>query len=224
MQGLRAVDNHSARATGCRQIAAAVVANWGDAVASPRNAWRRGCGRSRGRGVVGRAGRRPGRPGATVARSISAAAECADPVSETRHGVLLVELSTGLRSHAYRRFRRGGVDPAAIPMAEAEFISFRWQRRKRIKRYSTRPPALGATEGASAVAVDDGSTARDRQVTPAAPGSLRVWPSGSRSTWARHRCHKVVAINPGCDMIKRADLSVIGESAAILHALIAGGS
>jgi electron transfer flavoprotein alpha subunit len=32
----------------------------------------------------------------------------------------------------------------------------------------------------------------------------------------------VVAINldPSCDMIKRADLSVIGESAAILQALI----
>jgi electron transfer flavoprotein alpha subunit len=31
-------------------------------------------------------------------------------------------------------------------------------------------------------------------------------------------CDKVVAINldPGCDMIKRADLSVIGDSAAIL--------
>ena len=35
-------------------------------------------------------------------------------------------------------------------------------------------------------------------------------------------CDKVVAINmdPGCDMIKRADLSVIGDSAAILQALI----
>ncbi len=35
-------------------------------------------------------------------------------------------------------------------------------------------------------------------------------------------CDKVVAINmdPGCDMIKRADLSVIGDSAAILKALI----
>jgi len=32
----------------------------------------------------------------------------------------------------------------------------------------------------------------------------------------------VVAINldPGCDMIKRADLAVIGDSAAILQALI----
>jgi electron transfer flavoprotein alpha subunit len=35
-------------------------------------------------------------------------------------------------------------------------------------------------------------------------------------------CDKVVAINldPTCDMIKRADLSVIGESAEILDALI----
>ena len=36
-------------------------------------------------------------------------------------------------------------------------------------------------------------------------------------------CDKVVAINldPGCDMIKRADLSVIGDSGEILRALIA---
>ncbi|MNP82393.1 putative electron transfer flavoprotein FixB [compost metagenome] len=35
-------------------------------------------------------------------------------------------------------------------------------------------------------------------------------------------CDKVVAVNmdPGCDMIKRADLSVIGDSSAILQALI----
>ena len=35
-------------------------------------------------------------------------------------------------------------------------------------------------------------------------------------------CDKVVAVNmdPGCDMIKRADLSVIGDSALILQALI----
>ena len=80
------------------------------------------------------------------------------------------------------------------------------------------------------MAVDDGFMARDRQV-------------GASGTWVTARvvyvavgisgaiqhlqgigaCDKVVAINldPGCDMIKRADLSVIGESAAILNALIA---
>ena len=37
------------------------------------------------------------------------------------------------------------------------------------------------------------------------------------------RCDKVVAINldPGCDMIKRADLAVIGDSTQILAALVA---
>ncbi|EGH06537.1 electron transfer flavoprotein, alpha subunit, partial [Pseudomonas savastanoi pv. glycinea str. race 4] len=36
-------------------------------------------------------------------------------------------------------------------------------------------------------------------------------------------CDKVIAINldAGCDMVKRADLSVIGESAEVLTALIA---
>ena len=35
-------------------------------------------------------------------------------------------------------------------------------------------------------------------------------------------CDKVVAINldPGCDMVKRADVSVIGDGAAVLEALI----
>ena len=48
--------------------------------------------------------------------------------------------------------------------------------------------------------------------------------SPSRSARAmRGQSDKVVAINldPGCDMIKRADLSVIGDGAAILQALIA---
>ena len=57
--------------------------------------------------------------------------------------------------------------------------------------------------------------------------TARVYVAGGISGAIQHlqgigACDKVVAINmdPGCDMIKRADLSVIGDSSAILKALI----
>ena len=82
--------------------------------------------------------------------------------------------------------------------------------------------------GASRVAVDDGFMPRDRQV--GATGTwvtARVYLAVGISGAIQHlqgigACDKVVAVNmdPGCDMIKRADLSVIGDSAAILRALM----
>ncbi|MCT5937372.1 DUF3482 domain-containing protein [Pseudomonas aeruginosa] len=88
--------------------------------------------------------------------------------------------------------------------------------------------ALGATEGASRVAVDDGHMPRNRQV--GATGTwvtARVYLAVGISGAIQHlqgigACDKVVAVNrdAGCDMIKRADLSVIGDSTEILRALI----
>ncbi|WP_134591120.1 FAD-binding protein, partial [Pseudomonas aeruginosa] len=87
---------------------------------------------------------------------------------------------------------------------------------------------LGATEGASRVAVDDGHMPRNRQV--GATGTwvtARVYLAVGISGAIQHlqgigACDKVVAVNrdAGCDMIKRADLSVIGDSTEILRALI----
>ena len=86
---------------------------------------------------------------------------------------------------------------------------------------------LGATEGASRVAVDDGHMPRNRQV--GATGTwvtARVYLAVGISGAVHHlqgiaSCDKVIAINtnPGCDMVKRADLSVIGNGDAILAAL-----
>ncbi|MCY1456052.1 Acryloyl-CoA reductase electron transfer subunit beta [compost metagenome] len=78
------------------------------------------------------------------------------------------------------------------------------------------------------MAVDDGFMARDRQVGASGTWvTARVYVAVGISGAIQHlqgigACDKVVAINldPGCDMIKRADLSVIGESAEILQALI----
>ncbi|MBV4521331.1 electron transfer flavoprotein subunit alpha/FixB family protein [Pseudomonas sp. SWRI74] len=166
-----------------------------------------------------------------VARLILAAVECAEPVSETRHEALPVELSTTVARSLSRIEDLGAVavDPAAIPMAEAEFIFSGGNGVKDWALFHQTAVALGATEGASRVAVDDGYMARDRQVGASGTWvTARVYVAVGISGAIQHlqgigACDKVVAINldPGCDMIKRADLSVIGESAEILQALIA---
>lgn len=179
---------------------------------------------------VGRAG--AGREDLTrpLARLILAAAECAEPISETRHEVLPLELSTAVVRSLPRIEDLGAVavDPAAIPMAEAEFIFSGGNGVKDWQLFHRSAAALGATEGASRVAVDDGFMTRDRQVGASGTWvTARVYVAVGISGAIQHlqgigACDKVVAINldPTCDMIKRADLSVIGDSAEILKALI----
>ena len=164
-------------------------------------------------------------------RLILAAAECAEPVSETRHEALPVQLSTDAPRCLARIEDLGAVevDPAAIPMAEAEFILSGGNGVKDWGLFHRTAAALGATEGASRVAVDDGFMGRERQVGASGTWvTARVYVAVGISGAIQHlqgigACDKVVAINldPGCDMIKRADLSVIGEGTAILEALIA---
>jgi len=165
-----------------------------------------------------------------VSRLILAQAECAEPVSETRHEVLPVELSTAVVRSLPRIEDLGAVavDPALIPMSEAEFIFSGGNGVKDWALFHRTAVALGATEGASRVAVDDGFMMRDRQVGASGTWvTARVYVAVGISGAIQHlqgigACDKVVAINldPTCDMIKRADLSVIGESSAILEALI----
>ncbi|QXG23400.1 electron transfer flavoprotein subunit alpha/FixB family protein [Pseudomonas viridiflava] len=166
-----------------------------------------------------------------VVRLILAAAECAEPVSETRHEASPVELSTTVTRSLSRIEDLGAVtvDPAVIPMAEAEFILSGGNGVKDWALFHRTAMALGATEGASRVAVDDGFMGRERQVGASGTWvTARVYVAVGISGAIQHlqgigACDKVVAINldAGCDMVKRADLSVIGESAAILDALIA---
>lgn len=163
-------------------------------------------------------------------RLILAAAECAEPVSETRHEARPVELSAQVVRHLPRIEDLGSVavDPAQIPMAEAEFILSGGNGVKDWALFHRAAATLGATEGASRVAVDDGHMPRGRQV--GATGTwvtARVYMAVGISGAVQHlqgigACDKVVAINldPGCDMIKRADMAVIGDSAAILQALM----
>ncbi|HBX56883.1 electron transfer flavoprotein subunit alpha/FixB family protein [Pseudomonas sp. UBA2684] len=163
-------------------------------------------------------------------RLILAAVECAEPVSDSRHEVRPLALHEKV-AHSLPRIEDLGavaVDPALIPMAEAEFILSGGNGVKDWAHFHQAAAALGATEGASRVAVDDGFMGRERQV--GASGiwvTARVYLAVGISGAIQHlqgigACDKVIAINldPTCDMIKRADLSVIGDSAAILQALI----
>lgn len=160
-----------------------------------------------------------------------ALAECAEPVDETRHAAEHLTLAASLPTTLSRIEDLGqvAVDPAGVALAEAEFILSGGNGIKQWDAFHHAAKVLGATEGASRVAVDDGFMARDRQV--GATGTwvtARVYMAVGISGAIQHlqgiqRCDKVVAINldPGCDMIKRADLAVIGDSAQILAALVA---
>ncbi len=231
VQGLRAVDNQFTprhwllpdSRTGGGELGRRLGAALGERPAT--RVWQVKHGHS-----IGRAGAGQQDLQRTVPRLILASAECAEPVSETRHEALPVELSTSVARSLSRIEDLGSVavDPATIAMAEAEFIVSGGNGVKDWDLYHQATAALGATEGASRVAVDDGFMPRNRQV--GATGTwvtARVYVAVGISGAIQHlqgigACDKVVAINmdPGCDMIKRADLSVIGDSSAILKALI----
>ncbi|WP_439887229.1 electron transfer flavoprotein subunit alpha [Pseudomonas sp. MBLB4123] len=179
---------------------------------------------------IGRAGAGQQDLARQAPRLILAAAECAEPVGDTRHEVRPLALESQI-AHSLPRIEDLGavaVDPALIPMAEAEFILSGGNGVKDWQQFHQAAQILGATEGASRVAVDDGFMPRDRQV--GATGTwvtARVYLAVGISGAIQHlqgigACDKVVAVNmdPGCDMIKRADLSVIGDSAQILAALM----
>ncbi|WP_455922063.1 electron transfer flavoprotein subunit alpha [Pseudomonas putida] len=231
VQGLRAVDNQfnprhwllPDSRSGGGELGRRLGASLGERPAS--RVWQIKDGQCTGRAGAGQQDISRALP-----RLILAAAECAEPVDETRHEALPVQLSTSVARSLSRIDDLGAVavDPAAIPMAEAEFIFSGGNGVKDWDLFHRTAAALGATEGASRVAVDDGFMTRDRQVGASGTWvTARVYVAVGISGAIQHlqgigACDKVIAINldPGCDMIKRADLSVIGESAELLKALI----
>jgi len=165
-----------------------------------------------------------------LTRVMLALPECADPVSDTRHEARPLALDSPVPQHLPRIRDLGpvAVDPAQIPMAEAEFILSGGNGVQDWELFHRTAAALGASEGASRVAVDDGHMPRQRQVGATGTWvSARVYLAVGISGAIQHlqgiaACDKVIAINrdPNCDMVKRADLSVIGDSTAILTALL----
>lgn len=165
-----------------------------------------------------------------TARLLLLAEECALPIDETRHEARPIELAA--IPPVVPRIEDLGpveVDPSKIALGEAEFILAAGNGIQDWSQFHRVATALGATEGASRVAVDDGNMPRFRQV--GATGTwvtARVYVAIGISGAIQHlqgigQCDKVVAINldGGCDMVKRADLSVIGDSQGILGELLA---
>ncbi|WP_232312858.1 electron transfer flavoprotein subunit alpha/FixB family protein [Enterovibrio coralii] len=120
------------------------------------------------------------------------------------------------------------VDPANIPLAETRFILSAGNGVRNWALFHQCAKTLGATEGASRVAVDNGYMPRATQV--GATGTYvnaKVYIAVGISGAIQHlqgmtHCDTVIAINadPNCDMVKRADLSVIADSSDVMQALI----
>jgi len=156
--------------------------------------------------------------------------ECHLPVDETRHEVISISLEqpTVLSKRQIHDQGTISVDPSSIPLAEAPFILSGGNGISDWDQFHTAAQALGASEGASRVAVDDGFMPRDRQV-----GATGTWVTADMylaigiSGAIQHmqgigQCRTVIAVNTdaNCDMVKRADLSLICESQALLDALL----
>lgn len=165
----------------------------------------------------------------TTPRLLLLAEECADQIDESRHEALPVDQDS-VPTVIPQLEDRGqiAVDPNAISLAEAEFILSAGNGIHNWDQFHTAASLLGATEGASRVAVDDGFMPRFRQV--GATGTwvtARVYLAVGISGAIQHmqgigQCDKVIAINTdaGCDMVKRAALSTIGDSHEILDELM----
>ena len=155
--------------------------------------------------------------------------ECDQAIDETRHEVLPLTVDT-LSIPPSALFDRGqeAVDPNEIPLAEAEFIVSAGNGIHNWDQFHQTAKALGATEGASRVAVDDGFMPRFRQVGASGTWvTARVYMAVGISGAIQHmqgigQCEKIIAINTdaGCDMVKRAHLSVIDDSDVILSELM----
>jgi electron transfer flavoprotein alpha subunit len=155
--------------------------------------------------------------------------ECCEPVNETRHQSLLLPYRH-TESINNRILDQGNltVDPGAINLAEAGFILSGGNGVKNWSEFHLAAKTLGATQGASRVAVDDGYMPRDRQVGASGTWvTAKVYIAVGISGAVQHmqgiaQCDKVVAINSDdkCDMVKRADLSAIGDSSVILGELL----
>ncbi|WP_251978688.1 electron transfer flavoprotein subunit alpha/FixB family protein [Salinicola avicenniae] len=175
-----------------------------------------------------------------VPKILIALAECAEPISETRHEARPITLASAASTTAPAPEARSeagsagvvdrgrvAVDPQQIPLAQAPFILSAGRGIGDWDGYHHAARVLGASEGASRVAVDDGYMPRARQV--GATGTfvtascyIAVGISGAvQHLQGITKCQRVIAINsdPSCDMVKRADLAIIGDGDAVLAAV-----
>ncbi|MFM9913848.1 MAG: electron transfer flavoprotein subunit alpha/FixB family protein [Methylophilaceae bacterium] len=118
---------------------------------------------------------------------------------------------------------------ADIALEEADFIVSAGNGVQNLTTLETLATALNASVGASRVVVDDGRLPRDKQIgatgkTVNASVYVAVGISGAvQHLQGIKDCRHVIAINrdSSAPIVKRADLSVIGDAEEIMQALIA---
>ncbi|MBS0232040.1 MAG: electron transfer flavoprotein subunit alpha/FixB family protein [Proteobacteria bacterium] len=118
---------------------------------------------------------------------------------------------------------------ASIPLEEADFIVSAGNGVSNVATLEDLARSLGAAVGASRVAVDDGKFPREKQIgasgkTVSATTYFAIGISGAvQHLQGIKVCRHVIAINrdPGAPIVKRADLTVIGDAEEMMQALIA---
>jgi electron transfer flavoprotein alpha subunit len=115
-----------------------------------------------------------------------------------------------------------------IALEEADFIVSAGNGVANLTTLAKLADALGASVGASRMVVDDGKLPRNKQIgasgkTVTASTYMAVGISGAvQHLQGIKDCRHVIAINKDASapMVKRADLSIIGDAEAIMQALI----
>jgi electron transfer flavoprotein alpha subunit len=115
-----------------------------------------------------------------------------------------------------------------IALEEADFIVSAGNGVRNLSTLKTLADALGASIGASRVVVDNGKLPRDKQIgatgkTVTASTYIAIGISGAvQHLQGIKGCRHVIAINydSTAPMVKRADLSIIGDAEDIMQALI----
>lgn len=119
-------------------------------------------------------------------------------------------------------------DPQTLALEEADFILAAGNGMTDLPLFHALALEVGAAVGASRVAVDDGRFARSQQIgatgkTVSASGYLALGISGAvQHLQGIKDCRHVIAVNrdAAAPMTRRADLTVVEDSAALMQALL----
>jgi electron transfer flavoprotein alpha subunit len=117
---------------------------------------------------------------------------------------------------------------SAIALDDADFIVSAGNGVRNVATLEELAHALGAAVGASRVAVDEGKFGRDKQIgatgiSVSASAYLAVGISGAvQHLEGIKSCRHVIAINTdtGAPIVKRADLTIIGDAEDVMQALV----
>ncbi|MEJ2460025.1 MAG: electron transfer flavoprotein subunit alpha/FixB family protein [Candidatus Thiodiazotropha sp.] len=161
-------------------------------------------------------------------RVLLVAAEAADPVSDALYEARPLPTPEVVGAVLLEDGGRIAVDPDDVALAEAEFIVSAGNGVQDWDSFHQLATRLGAAEAGSRVVVDAGFIPRFRQVGATgtlvtARGYLAFGISGApQHLQGITQCDHVIAVNTelGCDMMKRASLSVVGDAQAIMPELI----